>query len=180
MDAVTDNGSGPMLTEEYAFIGWLIESTGARSVLEIGTGRGEGVIRYSALDLDLLVTVDINMRTIAHFQGSEVFGATPAVSYIEGSSHDAEVIRRVGIHAPYDLIILDGDHTFAAIKQDFAVYFPMLRDRGACFIHDVDWGEVSVYWQKARDLTESAPGMNGAPIRYRVMPNLGLVIKTVL
>lgn len=169
MDPVLDNASGPMLHEEYTFVEWLIRGVHARSVLEIGTGRGQGLLRYHETDVNLLVTVDVNMRTIYHFQGADVFERLGKVSFIEGSSHDGEVIRRVGLHAPYDVIILDGDHTFQAVKQDFAAYFPLLREQGACLMHDIEWGEVSLFWAKGRDLSDLP--------RYSVMPNLGLVIR---
>jgi predicted O-methyltransferase YrrM len=37
---------------------------------------------------------------------------------------------------PFDFVWIDGDHTYAAVKQDFEDWFPLLADNGYVAFHD--------------------------------------------
>lgn len=42
-----------------------------------------------------------------------------------GNSQSEDVIQSVSKYAPFDLIFIDGDHTYEGVKADFDNYYPM-------------------------------------------------------
>ncbi len=60
-------------------------------------------------------------------------GLRSFVDVRQGMSHDQ--VR--GWHEPIDLLFLDGNHEYAAVKQDFADWTPHLRPGGFLVMHDV-------------------------------------------
>lgn len=56
------------------------------------------------------------------------------VDYVLGPSTAPEVVRRVAAHAPYDAILIDADHAYAAVKRDFELYAPMGK---MIIVHDI-------------------------------------------
>ncbi|MFO7971578.1 MAG: class I SAM-dependent methyltransferase [Desulfobacterales bacterium] len=44
---------------------------------------------------------------------------------IIGDSHDSEVIKSVRKYAPFDAILIDGDHSFNGVRADWRNYGPM-------------------------------------------------------
>ena len=46
---------------------------------------------------------------------------------IVGDSHCSDVIDACLQHAPYDFALIDADHSYAAVAQDFSDYAPMAR-----------------------------------------------------
>jgi predicted O-methyltransferase YrrM len=59
---------------------------------------------------------------------------------IRGNSHSAETKDRVlGVLAGdrLDYLFIDGDHTYAGVKQDFEMYSPLVRSGGIVAFHDI-------------------------------------------
>ncbi len=50
-----------------------------------------------------------------------------AVDYILGDSTDAVVIETVQARSPFDIVLIDGDHRYEGVSQDFRSYAPMSR-----------------------------------------------------
>jgi predicted O-methyltransferase YrrM len=55
-----------------------------------------------------------------------------------------------------DFLFLDGDHTYEGVKNDFFMYFPLVREGGLAALHDIvhhpshpDIG-VHVFWKELR------------------------------
>ncbi|MCG8440285.1 MAG: FkbM family methyltransferase [Caulobacterales bacterium] len=64
---------------------------------------------------------------------------------IKHLSTDAEALEEAGARQ-YDLLIIDGDHSFAGVKTDFEQYAPMVRLGGYIIFDDYaspEWPEVS-------------------------------------
>jgi len=40
-----------------------------------------------------------------------------------------------------DLLFIDGDHSYQAVKKDVELYFPLLKKGGAIIFHDIGWAE---------------------------------------
>lgn len=56
------------------------------------------------------------------------------VNYIFGPSSAPEVVARAEKHAPYDAAFIDADHSYEAVRRDFAIYAPMAR---MVILHDI-------------------------------------------
>ena len=52
----------------------------------------------------------------------------------ERDSHSADVIARVRSLAPFDFVLIDADHAYEAVAQDFRDYSPMA---GFVALHDI-------------------------------------------
>jgi len=94
------------------------------------------------------------------------------VSHILGPSSAPEVVMRAAQKGPYDCVFLDADHSYAAIKRDFALYSPMGK---MIAIHDIAAPEgfksrrgtlvdVARFWREIKDKYRSheiiVPGSN--------------------
>ncbi len=112
-----------------------------RRVLEIGRYRGYTtrlLAEHTPADTKI-VAFDRESRH------GEAYRDTPAAAKIE---------RRVGVVSPeafasepresFDLIFLDADHSYEAVKHDTEVLLPLLAPTGMCVWHDyANWGRFS-------------------------------------
>lgn len=54
---------------------------------------------------------------------------------IFGPSTAPEVVERVEALAPFDVVLIDADHSYEAVRRDFETYLPMARK--AIVLHDI-------------------------------------------
>lgn len=55
-----------------------------------------------------------------------------------GDSHDPAVVQQARQIAPrYDLIFIDGDHSYDGVKADYETYAPLVRPGGLIAFHDI-------------------------------------------
>lgn len=125
--------------------------------LEVGAYDGGSSISLSHF-CDNLITIDGNIpirfdvdriKKITNYEG------------ISANSFHNETINYVKNFSPngYDLIFIDGDHTYDGVKKDFDNYFPMLNKNGVMFFHDIVDSEyhresncyVSKMWQEIKN-----------------------------
>lgn len=59
---------------------------------------------------------------------------------VVGDSHDAKIIQACRRAAPFDFVLIDADHSYAAVAQDFRDYAPMA---GYVAFHDIVGAEQS-------------------------------------
>jgi predicted O-methyltransferase YrrM len=124
------------------------------SFLEIGTAAGGTTFLFDHFfHPKVIVLVDDNKHHKADVRGYVL----QDVKYKEiiGDSHDENVLALVkDIAGSYDMIIIDGDHSYEGVKKDFEMYSPLLSDGGFLFFHDSacveGWG-VHVVVGEVRD-----------------------------
>jgi cephalosporin hydroxylase len=76
------------------------------------------------------------------------------VHAIDGDSHRPETVDRVRAllgDRKVDLLFVDGDHTYAGVRQDYEMYKPLMRSGGLIGFHDIidtHWPECQVnrFW----------------------------------
>lgn len=62
---------------------------------------------------------------------------SPHLHTITADSHDLFTLRRVKRICPeYDVLFIDGDHSYNGVKQDWEMYSPLVRRRGIIAFHD--------------------------------------------
>jgi predicted O-methyltransferase YrrM len=64
-----------------------------------------------------------------------------------GRSDEERIEAEAVKFAPYDLILIDGDHLYPGVKLDVITYLPMLRPGGFLILHDSampEWGVIRV------------------------------------
>lgn len=69
------------------------------------------------------------------------------LTLIKGFSTDDDVIQTAS-KTPYDVLIIDGDHSYAGVKADFVNYAPFVKRGGYILIDDdnaPEWPEITKY-----------------------------------
>jgi predicted O-methyltransferase YrrM len=126
--------------------------------LEIGAYDG-GSSMSLGFFCDNLITIDgnnpirFNTQTIKEKTSSNYTAKS-------ANSFHTETIQTVKDFSPngFDLIFIDGDHTYDGVKKDFENYSPMLKDGGVIFFHDIVDSEyhrsvncyVSKFWEETK------------------------------
>lgn len=70
------------------------------------------------------------------------------VMFVEGLSTDDTARTQVAEAGPYDVVLIDGDHSREGITADFTRYSEMVRDGGVLIVDDYgspDWPDVTAY-----------------------------------
>jgi len=105
----------------------------AQSILEIGSRFGDNLV-FLAVSMggNRLVSVDLpgaegHVEAIASRLSlknncKKLRDAGFDVTLILGDSHSEEVEDKVLPHAPFDVVFIDGDHTYEGVKQDWETY----------------------------------------------------------
>jgi predicted O-methyltransferase YrrM len=148
----------------------LARDEGARHAAEIGSFLGGTLFMMTRLfpdDADLLsvdwpeVADDETMRFPAARKAfHEGFArARQRVRVIHGDSHAPATIARVEAALggrPLDFLFIDGDHSLAGVRADFAAYARLVRPGGLIAFHDIvphDTRALGVpeFWQGVKD-----------------------------
>jgi len=134
-----------------------------RNYLEIGSAAGGSCFVFNHFfPLKKIVLIDDNK----HGKHSLRSTILKDVNYQEliGRSDDEAVVNAVTqMDTLFDLIVLDGDHSYQCVKVDTAIYLQFLRPGGFLFLHD------TVY----------APGGDGRVMRELAAGGMELVAEYV-
>jgi len=111
-----------------------------KTILEIGTGWCLSTIAFaSALDI-----TDGRMLSIDTHNRSNILrnypDLTPRITQVVADSHNIEQcsnIISVNGFKTFDLIFIDGDHTYEGVKKDFESFVPFLNPDGIVLMHDI-------------------------------------------
>lgn len=114
--------------------------------LEIGVAAGGTTfLMHHFLRPDSIVLVDDN----AHWKAGQRDGILAGVgrSEVIGNSRSPEVIAKADELGPYQVMVIDGDHTYPGVRADADNYLPMLQPGGFLVFHDSalpEWGVLRV------------------------------------
>lgn len=120
-----------------------------RVVVEIGTASGGTLFLLTrvAAPEALLVSLDLpGGRFGGGYQAwrkplyRSFAAAGQRIVLLRGNSHDAAMaarLRRLLAGRPIDLLLIDGDHSYAGVKADFDTYAPLVRPGGLVAFHDI-------------------------------------------
>jgi predicted O-methyltransferase YrrM/predicted nucleic acid-binding Zn-ribbon protein len=123
----------PVEMEVANFYYWFCRLTRPRRVLETGTNLGYSAallaagMRTYASDA-VLYTIDI-LECPQLFRGTPV---EPSIHFLHGSSLEVEIPD----NEPFDLLVLDSDHTYGTIMREILRFEPHLRVGGHMLFHD--------------------------------------------
>jgi len=100
------------------------------TILEIGAYNGG--CSYSFLQFaDRLITIDLHRK--AKYSLDD-----PRHTYIGGNSHTPVIEQQISkLNLSFNLLFIDGDHTYAGVKQDYRMYSKYLTPTGMCVFHDI-------------------------------------------
>ena len=136
---------------------------------EIGSSFGGTLFmlaRVCAPDATL-ISVDSGLRTVRSMIHRQMGLHRQRIVCISGDSQSPLTVQRVASvlgKNQLDCLLIDGDHSLAAVTADFANYSPLVRDEGTIALHDIvadhqtsygingrGWsGDVHKFWQQTR------------------------------
>lgn len=130
--------------EEMEFMCEFVEWKKPKVILEIGACYGASMMLWChfakpklAISLDIR-TASCGRADVNYTKRSEMF-AKLKVKEVVGSSHDAEpydqVVKLLG-KRKIDMLVIDGDHTFDGVFQDYLIYKPLVSPTGMIMFHD--------------------------------------------
>jgi predicted O-methyltransferase YrrM len=140
-----------------------------RRVLEIGTQFGGTTWIFSQIATDDATIVSVDDGTqftdedvkqeaekyIAAFNGR----AEQQLFMVQGNSHDPAIrdMIEARVDGPFDLLLIDGDHSYEGVKQDWEMYSPLVSPGGLVAFHDiVEWAPdrnygVHILWAQIKN-----------------------------
>ena len=146
-----------------------VRALAPKRVVEIGTANGGTLFlftRVAAEDARIL-SVDLPSGAFggranewkhplweAFVTGRQSLRLLRADSHAEGT---LEAVKQDLAGEPIDFLMIDGDHTYEGVKQDFETYGPLVRRGGIIAFHDIckhphgAGGEVHRFWREVRE-----------------------------
>jgi cephalosporin hydroxylase len=124
-------------SELQAFVAFML-AAGCSKYLEVGARHGD-TFHHVALALgtgSAFVAVDMpggswgvasSVRSLMRVRLDLLRRGHKDVHVVLGSSHDPVVIAQVAKLGPFDFALIDADHSYAAVAQDFRDYAPMAK-----------------------------------------------------
>jgi predicted O-methyltransferase YrrM len=153
-------GGGPVQhRSEITALLKLAEENDTRVACEIGAfDAGTSVMLSRVLRPETLIVMDIYVKNRWRLRSDAPDDQT--IHIIDGdSTHPLTVsrLRRKLRGRQIDLLLIDGDHTWAGVRQDFLSYQEFVRDGGLIAFHDIcdvrdpaspGWsGDVPAFWR---------------------------------
>lgn len=133
----------PLEAEEFKKI---ISASGAKSYLEIGSQYGGSLWEFGNVlpTGSRIVSVDVNDHTSRFQEVAKSLeccvGQLSHMGYdahlIWGDSANQDVVNRVNELGPFDVILIDGGHSYECVKADWENYAPLGK---IIAIHDIAW-----------------------------------------
>ncbi len=160
---------GPsQIHSEILALARLVKERKPKVVVEIGTAKGGTLCILCCVAEPTATVISIDLPGGVHGGGyprwrSIIYRrfAQPKQSLhlLRLDSHLTSTLDQLKAVLPaggIDLLFLDGDHTYAGVKQDFEMYSPLVRRGGLVVFHDIcvhppEYNcQVDEYWQEVR------------------------------
>ena len=146
--------------DEFARAIYAIMDTGKEinNFLEIGVAAGGTTYHIDHFFTPAnIILIDDNMHQKASLR-AEILRGIPHKEIIGRSGSESVLKEFTALNIKFDLIIIDGDHTYEGVKADVDNYVPFLADGGLLMFHDSampDWGVAAMVAELkgAKDLT---------------------------
>lgn len=163
--------SFPLGQQKWEEIKWLVEQADPfHSVLEIGTSAGQTLRLFAHAGQIGVKVRSIDISPMADTIRDELLAKKFNVAQFIGDSRDPESIAWARLHGPFDLIFIDANHDYDAVKADWENY----RDLGRIVaFHDIAHEEHGVkdLW---REITADSRYVTRQCVLYNLM-GIGLV-----
>jgi predicted O-methyltransferase YrrM len=146
------NGGIYLQQSPYEFVQLIefLSDKNIRNYLEIGAASGgTAYLMNRFLDLDNIYLIDDNKHYRSKFR-KEILKDVKYKEFI-GDSHSPEAIHWVvDSDLFFDVVFVDGDHSYEGVKRDTLDYLHNLNSGGYLILHDIITQRVGVkdwYWE---------------------------------
>ena len=127
----------------------LVRELRPRRVMEIGTANGGTLLMWTRVAAPDAQLISLDLRGGAWGGGYGTWKAPvyrrfalpgQRIDQVRGDSHAASSLERVRSllgGERLDFLMIDGDHSYEGVKQDYEMYAPLVRSGGLVAFHDV-------------------------------------------
>ncbi len=150
-----------------------------RSYLEIGVAYGGSF----AVTVDLLRRFGLRRALAVDLDPSRLWlyaAQRPGVTLVSVNSHTPAFRDLLRDHGPFDLVFIDGDHSEAAVRADFAAVRPHARLIAFHDIVELNFSDVRKVWNEVRELHADDYEFHEFTLQYPDHPQhlgIGLAIR---
>src|SRR5262249_36878149 len=118
-----------------------VAEMGPSRICEIGAAGGGTAFMFSrALSpRGIVISIDLNMPRSLETAMIAWAREEKKILARRRDSHDPATVTlvRAALGGPLDVLFVDGDHTYAGVREDFARYSPLVRPGGIVAFHDI-------------------------------------------
>ena len=135
----------------------MVKHYGYKSILELGTSLGISCLYLaSACPEGKVVTIegDPLVHKIAVDTGKEI--GLNNINWLEGE-FDSHLSDLPSLGAPFDLVLMDGNHSYEPTISYFEKLWPQMQSGGAIIVDDIHWSVgMTAAWNEIKENFESA------------------------
>ena len=162
---------GGSLVTDLALLKGLAKKSTDCTYFEIGTWRGESVANVAeyaktcfTLNLPNERLQEIGLREEYISQQSFYSKGLTNVTHLKG---DSTTFDFSPYHKKCDVVFIDGDHHYDAVKRDTAIAFNLLKDENSVIVwHDYAHTPETVRWDVFRGILEGTPQEKRKHLRH--------------
>lgn len=161
----------------------LVRRLRPRVVVEIGTARGGTLYAWCRVAHPEATIVSIDLPGGRYGGGyadedERVFeryaGDRQEIHFIRADSHEASTrarLEEILRGRPIELLMIDGDHTYEGVKQDFEMYAPLVAAGCPVVFHDIlphpieQECEVDRFWREVKEAYRHTEYVDSQPDR---------------
>lgn len=149
---------------------------GLRTVVEIGVRWGTSTLSFlhgikdrGRKDPNIrLYSMDIN-------DCSKVVTDEELQKFWTFMQGDSKELAKTWSHGDIDILLIDGDHSYEGVKEDYLKWEPFVKEGGIILMHDVLWGHKGVgkfFWDEVKHPKAALPlSKSGLGIVYKITGN---------
>ena len=154
--------SGATMPIDIALLKSLARRQKAQNYFEIGTWRGESVANVASV-VPSCVTLNLSREEIIQLTHNELYADAHAqfskhldnVTHLSGNSQTFDFTPYL---RQFDMVFIDGDHHYEAVKKDTQTAFELLRDEKSVIVwHDYGYDPETIRWSVLAAIWEGTP-----------------------
>ncbi|MBN2281039.1 MAG: class I SAM-dependent methyltransferase [Candidatus Marinimicrobia bacterium] len=154
--------SGTTSISDLVLLKSLAKRTGPCAYLEIGRWRGESLANMSDVSHDCTsVSFSINEMKSRHLDNEfiKVHGFfSDSIKTIHKIDHDSQTFNFSQLNQKFDLIFIDGDHSYEGILRDTQQTYPLLKNEQSTIVwHDYGFDPEKVRYSTLKAILDGIP-----------------------
>jgi spermidine synthase len=130
--------------EEYVEYLWFLKEGRFKSYLNIGIGKGGSFLTETYIQPDLEISVAVDNSS--YWQGDQKSSIQEKMEWLRSNAecevefHDSDSVEWLKSNSfrKFDVIFIDGDHSYEGVKRDFENSLPLLSEGGSVIFHDIN------------------------------------------
>lgn len=142
------------------------------SALQLGLGRGGAAHMALRVAFDFVCSIDCDPAAVADLRRNWEC-AMPHDEVLHGATGDPGIRVEAALNAPYDLLLIDANHSYHGVRRDYEDYAPLMRRGGVIAFHDSlkrpTYEEEITVWKFMAELPVATIGTE-VGISYLVKP----------